>query len=303
MSTPAEDNEDSLPVAVPSEVLSTKRGQETMANNKVTLVPEPVTFMTPITLKLPLTRQKRYNNFNIFFMLERQLILRNFGAGRDLMFNVDISTLPLDVRCYVDLYLPPLCSRYAVLPLSPDKWFVQLLANKDKTHPNAKSYGGCDLISFAEITRIVSSNYKQMDDETKAFVEDVAKRLFTCYDHVSRLWTTNGTRKEEVEKSNPRPQAIINGESQTYKKVVRGNIKGNKKTMSRSCNNSHQGVQPLITTPQAINNNYNINQNSPLRIEHPFLTPISLELQCCLPTYMAMPPATQHLLINLLTLR
>ena len=66
------------------------------------------------------------------------------------------------------------------------------------------------------------------------------------------------------------------------------------KTTSRSCNcnNSHQGVQLLITTPQAINNNYNINQNSPLRIVHPSLTPISLELQCCLPTYMTMPPAT-----------
>jgi hypothetical protein len=303
MSTPAEDNEDSRPVAVPSEVLSTKRGQETTANDKATLVPEPVTFVTPMTIKLPLTRQKRYNNFNIFFMLERQLILRTNGSGDD-MFDVDIAKLPLDVRCYVDLYLPPLCSRYADLPLSPDKWFVQLLANKDKTRPN-----GGDLISFAEITRIVSSNYKQMDDETKAFVEDVAKRLFTCYDHVSRLWMTNNTRKEEVKKSNPRPQAIINGESQTYKKVVRGNIKGNKKTMSRSCNNSHQGVQPLITTPHAINNSNNINPHPPLQIENPSLTSISSELQHCLPTYLTMPPATasisselQHCLPTYLTM-
>jgi hypothetical protein len=133
-----------------------------------------------------------------------------------------------------------------------------------------------------------------MDDETKAFVEDVAKRLFICYDHVSRLWKTNDTRKEEVKKSNPRPQAIINGESQTYKKVVQGNIKGNKnkKTTSRSCNNSHQGVQPLTTTPQAINNSNNINPHPPLQIEHPSLTSISLELQHCLPTYLTMPPAT-----------
>jgi hypothetical protein len=99
---------------------------------------------------LPLTRQKRYNNFNIFFMLERQLILRTLGS-RDEMFDVDIAKLPPDVRCYVDLYLPPLCSRYADLALSPDKWFVQLLGKKDKTCPQAKSHGG-DLVPFAELT-------------------------------------------------------------------------------------------------------------------------------------------------------
>jgi hypothetical protein len=182
---------------------------------------------------LPLTRQKRYHNFNIFFMLERQLILRTFGSG-DEMFDVDIiSTLPPDVRCYVDLYLPPLCSRYADLALSPDKWFVQLLAKKDKTRPHAKSHGG-DLVPCAELMRIIANNYKVMDNETKAFVDDVAKRLDTCYG----LWKTNDTLKEEVEKLNPRPQTVENGESKTSKLDVGGNIKGNKKTTSRSSYNN-----------------------------------------------------------------
>jgi hypothetical protein len=268
---------------------------------------------------LPLTRQKRYHNFNIFFMLERQLILRTHGGG-DEMFDVDInSTLPPDVRCYVDLYLPPLCSRYADLALSPDKWFVQLLAKKDKTRIHAKSHGG-DLVPFAELTRIIANNYKEMDNETKAFIDDVAKRLGTCYG----IWKTNDTREEEVEKSNPRPQLVENGESKTSKKDVGGNIhiKGNnKKTTSRSSyNNSNQGVQPLIMTPHvtsqgststsqgrsinlgtAINHNSsyqtafddyfmaintqvdsnsnNMNQHPPLRFEHPSSTQISSDLQ------------------------
>ena len=305
--------------------MSTKLGQETMAYDKVT-VPRPLSVATPMTFKLPLTRQKRYNNFIIFFMLERQLILHTFGAGGDETNDVDISTLPPDVRCYVDLYLPPLCSRYADLALSPDKWFVQLLAKKDKTRSRAKSQCGADLVPFAELKRIVANNYKEMDDETKSFVEDVANRLCTCYS----LWKTNDTREEEDKRSNPRPQAIDNGESQTSKEVVRGNIKGNTNTTSRSYNNSHEGVQPLITTPhapsqvttslgrsinlgttnnlnssyqtaydyynimatkaQADTNSYNINQHPPLQIEHPSSTLISSELQCCLPTYLAMPP-------------
>ena len=301
--------------------MSTKLDQETMAYDKVT-VPRPLSVATPMKSMLPLTRQKRYNYFNVFFMLERQLILHTFGAGGDETNDVDITRLPPDVSCYVDLYLPPLCSRYADLPLSPDKWFVQSLAKKAR--PHAKSHGG-GLVPFAELTRIVANNYKEVDDETKAFVDDVANRLYSCYG----LWKTNDTREEEDKRSNPRLQSIEDGESKTSKKVVRGNIKGNKKTTSQSYKNSHEGVQPLITTPHAISqgttslgrsinlgttnnqnssyqtaydynimatkaqadtNSYNINQHPPLQIEHPSSTPISSVLQCCLPTYLAMPP-------------
>jgi hypothetical protein len=104
-------------------------------------------------------------------------------------------------------------------------------------------------VPFAELTRIVANNYKEVDDETKAFVDDVANRLYTCYS----LWKTNDTREEEDKRSNPRLQSIEDGESKTSKKVLRGNIKVNKKTTSQSYKNSHEGVQPLITTPHAGN--------------------------------------------------
>jgi hypothetical protein len=132
-------------------------------------------------------------------MLERQLILSTLGGG-DETNDVHIAKLLTNVPCYVDLYLPPLCSRYADLAFSLDKWFVQLITKKDKTRPHAKSHGG-DLVPCAELTRIIANNYKEMDNETKAFIDDVAKRLDTCY----VLWKTNETREEEVKQSNPRP--------------------------------------------------------------------------------------------------
>jgi hypothetical protein len=50
----------------------------------------------------------------------------------------------------------------------------------------------------------------------------------------------------------------------------------------------------MATKAQVDNNSSNINQHPSLRFEHPSLTPISSELQRCLPTYMAMhhPDAT-----------
>jgi hypothetical protein len=45
------------------------------------LFAEPVSVKTPMMFKLP--PQKRYNNYNIFFMLERQLILHTLGGGEE----------------------------------------------------------------------------------------------------------------------------------------------------------------------------------------------------------------------------
>jgi hypothetical protein len=53
---------------------------------------------------------------------------------------------------------------------------VCTIASKERQDPriHAKSHGG-DLVPFAEVTRIIANNYKEMDDETMAFVDDVAK--------------------------------------------------------------------------------------------------------------------------------
>eukprot|EP00580_Thalassiosira_gravida_P020783 CAMPEP_0201681460 /NCGR_PEP_ID=MMETSP0494-20130426/51121_1 /ASSEMBLY_ACC=CAM_ASM_000839 /TAXON_ID=420259 /ORGANISM="Thalassiosira gravida, Strain GMp14c1" /LENGTH=675 /DNA_ID=CAMNT_0048165207 /DNA_START=118 /DNA_END=2145 /DNA_ORIENTATION=+ len=117
-------------------------------------------------------RTKKYNNFNIFFMLERQLLLQSRGGGIDAIKNpIDTSNSPLVSS--KELHLPPLCRRYNHLPLS-SSWFLELLANQNKKRPHRKSHG---LIPFKELAQTVAKNYREIDDETQSFVNEVAKRL------------------------------------------------------------------------------------------------------------------------------
>jgi hypothetical protein len=126
---------------------------------------------------------KRYNSYNVFFMLERQLLLHSRGGGvvgnatttkatrRD---PVDLSTLSPDVQLYVNLDLPPLCRRYADLPLSHDNWFVEMLSGRDHKRVHKRSHG---LVPFGDMARIVARNHKEADDETRGFLNEVAERL------------------------------------------------------------------------------------------------------------------------------
>jgi len=104
---------------------------------------------------------KRYNNYNIFFMLERQrLLLQSRGGAmaitvggvatcsvvtqavdsvevnnRSRPSNNDITEEnlrpPGAVRGYINLVLPALCRRYADLPLSRNNWLEELVATRD----------------------------------------------------------------------------------------------------------------------------------------------------------------------------
>ena len=253
----------SCPIAVNgsevSEGLSTDIDQ-IRAYDKATRLPEPVSSALPMKFKLPLqksgnqttTKLKRYNNVNIFFMLERQLIFHTLG-GDDETFDVDISKRSPKGSTYVNLDLPPLCSRYADLPLSTDMWLMELLAKDDTKHRYAKSH----IVPFADITRIVAYNYTRMDDETNAFVEDVAKRLDIHYD----LWNISDVHDEvEDKRSNPDlPAQIEHGESKRCKLEGNDAKVGQTKATSQNCNDFR-------------------------------VLPISSELQYCRPTSMMMPP-------------
>lgn len=105
-------------------------------------------------------------------MLERQLLLQSRGGGIDAVKNpIDTSESPL-IK-HKELHLPPLCRRYDHLPLTSN-WFLELLANQNKKRPHRKSHG---LIPFKELAQIVAKNYREIDDETQAFVNEVAERL------------------------------------------------------------------------------------------------------------------------------
>jgi len=117
-------------------------------------------------------RTKKYNNFNIFFMLERQLLLQSRGGGINAIETpIDTSNLPM-VK-HKELHLPPLCHRYNHLPLTSN-WFLELLANQNKKRRHIKSHG---LIPFKELAQTVAKNYREIDDETQSFVNEVAERL------------------------------------------------------------------------------------------------------------------------------
>merc|ERR1719203_2698459 len=117
-------------------------------------------------------RTKKYNNFYIFFMLERQLLLQSRGGGINAIETpIDTSNLPM-VK-HKQLHLPPLCHRYNHLPLTSN-WFLELLANQNKKRLHRKSHG---LIPFKELAQTVAKNYREIDDETQSFVNEVAERL------------------------------------------------------------------------------------------------------------------------------
>jgi hypothetical protein len=86
---------------------------------------------------------------------------------------------PGAVRGYTNLVLPALCRRYADLPLSRNNWFEELLATRDSKRRHCKSHG---LIPFADLARIIAKNYREVDDETKSFVNEVALRI-ALYNH------------------------------------------------------------------------------------------------------------------------
>jgi len=117
-------------------------------------------------------RTKKYNNFNIFFMLERQLLLQSRGGGINAI-ETPIDTSDSPMTKHKELHLPPLCHRYNHLPLT-SKWFLELLANRDKKRPHRKSHG---LIPFKELAQEIAKNYREIDDETQSFVNEVAERL------------------------------------------------------------------------------------------------------------------------------
>lgn len=155
---------------------------------------------------------KSHNNYNIFFMLERQRLLQSRGGAMAITVggvatataevvtpavdSVEVDTnrprpsindsteehltlSPGAVRGNTNLVLPPLCRRYADLPLSCHNWYEELLAMRDSKRRHCKSHG---LIPFADLSRIIASNYREVDDETKSFVNEVALRI-VMYNH------------------------------------------------------------------------------------------------------------------------
>ena len=134
-------------------------------------------------------RFKKYNSFNLFFMLERQLLLHSRGGGINAIEN-PINTSESPLVEHKDLKLPSLCKRYSHLPLTKN-WLLELTQHHNKKRKHEKSHG---LIPFKELAQMVAKNYREIDDETQSFVNEVARRLGW---HVDEMETAENQRREE----------------------------------------------------------------------------------------------------------
>jgi len=117
-------------------------------------------------------RIRKYNLFNIFFMLERQLLLQARGGGINaIKYPVDTTNSPL--ARHKELQLPPFCQRYKDLPLTSN-WFAELIQHHKKKRKHTKSHG---LLPFRELAKTVAKHYREIDPDTHAFLKEVTKRL------------------------------------------------------------------------------------------------------------------------------
>lgn len=156
-----------------------------VASATLTKVSPPTTTKKRTRTKKPRGKAgKRYNSFNIFFMLERQYLLHSRGGGIDAIANpVDVSDSPL-LKYDKELKLPALCARYSHLKLT-DNWFLELQANQQgKNRLHRKSHG---LIPFKELAGKIAKSYREINDETRNYVKDISEKLGKHCDEIEAL--------------------------------------------------------------------------------------------------------------------
>mmetsp|Transcript_38989 Transcript_38989/g.81604 ORF Transcript_38989/g.81604 Transcript_38989/m.81604 type:complete len:469 (-) Transcript_38989:332-1738(-) len=137
-----------------------------------------------------------FNRYNLFYRLERHLLLHVRGA----VTNKDDDVAPTDSEAskYATLELPPLPSRYNGFYI-PKLWFVSSKGG-DKKRSHRKSHG---LASFTEIARIVATNWKAIDQETMNFVTIVSNILKAYVDEHGIKAGNSHPKKKKAVKSSP----------------------------------------------------------------------------------------------------
>ena len=103
------------------------------------------------------SRPRKFPRYNLFYRLERHLLLHKRGANYQVTGSSSTSgnsdANEAKNKFYQALGLPPLPSRYQGVPI-PKFWFLSS-KGKDKMRSHCKSHG---VASFAEIAQVVASN-------------------------------------------------------------------------------------------------------------------------------------------------
>ncbi|EED89616.1 predicted protein [Thalassiosira pseudonana CCMP1335] len=131
-----------------------------------------------------LKQDRPYNHYNLFYILERELLLQSRGASSSSDIDARFGTLPDPTRTptilkytSISSKLPPLPPRYSKLQL-PDDWYVH---GKNKKRAHKKSHG---IATFSEITTTVAENWKAADEKTVQFVKSVADLIMKRRDEL-----------------------------------------------------------------------------------------------------------------------
>jgi len=134
---------------------------------------------------------KPYNNYNLFFILERARILEGKQTGaiatsnrsnkishstlHDEYFSTKrIDDIPQSLSGYEFIDLPPLPPRYQHLQsVLPEDWYDSV-RNRLTKRKHKKTHG---MVSFQEMAKTVAINWKAVDPLTKNYVETFAALL------------------------------------------------------------------------------------------------------------------------------
>lgn len=148
-----------------------------------------------------------FNRYNLFYRLERHLLLHKRGAVTKK--EDDAAAAPgSEAEKFGALVLPPLPSRYRDLDI-PRLWFLSSKGS-DKKRSHRKSHG---VASFTEIARIVAGNWKAIDHETMNFVtlvSDALKAYTKDHGIVSICSNSNKPRPKKIKEKESSPSKLPN---------------------------------------------------------------------------------------------
>ena len=140
------------------------------------------TIQQPASLSLPMTSrpERTLNDYNVFFLLERELFYQEKGIRIGQKINSDH-----DLRLYLQYgniadSFPPRPTRYESLEL-PNFWFLK------KTTSNRRSKSkGAAAAAADELSSLIASKWKTCDREVKAYVSVVARIVKSRRDAASK---------------------------------------------------------------------------------------------------------------------
>eukprot|EP00581_Thalassiosira_minuscula_P014630 CAMPEP_0183716732 /NCGR_PEP_ID=MMETSP0737-20130205/10521_1 /TAXON_ID=385413 /ORGANISM="Thalassiosira miniscula, Strain CCMP1093" /LENGTH=911 /DNA_ID=CAMNT_0025946029 /DNA_START=163 /DNA_END=2895 /DNA_ORIENTATION=- len=140
-------------------------------------------------------RSRPYNRYNIYFILERERLIRAKGGSTDWTKGADVGAKWSIKEGYDNLNLPPLPSRFAHIDNIPEGWCVADKIKKRRRH--RKVHG---MLPFRELAKSIADTWKAVDKETLNWCTEVEKILMQR--HVKILEFEKILRKRNAQESN-----------------------------------------------------------------------------------------------------